>query len=129
MLQVLHSTLAEAYQEGLIDFILAFPRKEKPDKPAKTWLSWNEQMEVIDALPERFRLLFLFLACHGKRVGEALSLKWEDIDFKQKAFRVYESKVKTEQWLPLHEVFLEALPVKGAINKTGNILTMSFISP
>lgn len=121
-----NSTLSEAYQEGLIDFVPAFPRKDKAEKPVKTWLSWNEQMMVINELPERFRLLFLFLACHGKRVGEALSLKWEDVDFKQKAFRVYESKVKTEQWLPLHEVFLDALPVKGAINKTGNIFDHEF---
>jgi integrase len=121
MLQALHSTLSEAYQEGLIDYIPAFPRKDTPEKPAKFWLTWTEQMAIIDVLPERFKLLFLFLACHGKRVGEALSLKWEDIDFRQKAVRIYESKVKTEQWLALHEEFLTALPFAGAIGKTGLI--------
>ena len=121
ILQILHSTLSEAYQEGLIDFIPAFPRKEKAEKPVKTWLSWDEQMAVIEAVPKKYQLLFLFLACHGKRISEALSLKWEDIDFKQKAVRVYEHKVKTEQWLPLHEDFLKALPFAGAINKSGLI--------
>jgi integrase/recombinase XerD len=66
-------------------------------------------------------LLFLFLACHGKRISEALSLKWENIDFKNKSFRIYESKVKKETRLPLHEDFFKSLPIAGAINKTGQV--------
>jgi hypothetical protein len=61
------------------------------------------------------------LSYNGKRISESLSVKFEDIDFKQKAFRLYQSKVKTEQWLPLHKFFLHELPIAGAINKTGNI--------
>jgi len=119
ILKILRSTLSEAYQEGLIDFIPAFPRRETEEKPAKTSLTWEEQMVVIKNLPKGYQLLFLFLACHGKRVSEVLSLQWEDIDFKKKAVRVYESKIKNEDWLPLHEEFLKAFPFVGAINKTG----------
>lgn len=119
ILKILRATLSEAYQEGLIDFVPAFPRKEKPEKPNKTWLNPEEQSSVISALPKKYQLLFLFLACHGKRISEALSLRWEDIDFKTKSFKIYESKVKIESRLPIHEDFYNALPFAGAINKTG----------
>lgn len=119
--QAVHSTLSDAYREGLIEFVPAFPRKEKEEKPAKNWLTWEEQQAVIGELPARFKLLFLFIGCHGKRIGEGLSLKWEDIDLKKKLYRVYESKIRTEQWLPLHEAFIKAFPISGAIGKKGFI--------
>lgn len=121
ILQVIRATLSEAYQEGLVDFIPPMPKRDRAIKPVKNWLTWEDQMAVIRVLPERYKLIFLFLACHGKRIKETLSLRWENIDFKQKAFRLYQSKILTEQWLPIHEDFLKALPVIGAINKTGNV--------
>ena len=126
ILGLVHATLGEAYQEGFIDYIPAFPKTERPNRPAKHWLTREEQLKVINELPERFKLLFLFLAYHGKRINEALSLRWEDIDFKQKVFRVYESKIKNQQWLPLHENFLKALPIVGAINKTGSVFEIPY---
>lgn len=121
ILAVLRAILSEAYQEGLIDFIPAFPRKDTAEKVAKNWLSWDEQMMIIDAVPDSFRLIFLFLAGHGKRISEVLSLRWENIDFKQKTCKLYQSKISAEQWLPLHESFLKELPISGAINKTGKV--------
>lgn len=119
LLKILRSTLSEAYQEGFINTIPAFPKKDTPEKPVKNWLTWEEQKMVIVCLPNNYRLLFLFLACHGKRISEALSLRWEDIDFKDKSFKIYESKVKTESRLPMHDEFYNSLPFAGAINKTG----------
>lgn len=124
ILRLVKTTLRDAYQEGIIDYVPAFPRTEKAEKHVKHWLTREEQLKVINELPERFRLLFLFLAYHGKRINEALSLKWENIDFKRKAFQIYESKVKNEQWLPMHEQFLNALPVAGTINKTGRVFNI-----
>ena len=37
----------------------------------------DEQMAVLEVMPKEYQLLFLFLACHGKRVSEAISLKWD----------------------------------------------------
>jgi integrase len=121
ILTLVKSTLNDAYREGILDYVPAFPRMEKAEKAVKHWLTREEQLKVIGELPERLKLLFLFLAYHGKRINEALSLKWENIDFKRKVFRIYESKVKNEQWLPLHDAFFKALPVVGTINKTGKI--------
>ena len=55
-------------------------------------------------------------------------MRWEDIDLKKKIFRIYESKVKTEQWLPLHEAFIRAFPIAGAIKKSGLIFVQVYIS-
>jgi len=119
ILQALHATLSEAYEEGIIEFVPAFPKRKKARKPSKNFITWNEQMAVIKAMPEHYQLTFLFLACHGKRLNEALSLRWEDIDFKRKGFKVFESKIEEENLLPMHDVFFDALPVAGVINKTG----------
>jgi len=39
---------------------------------------------VIKAIPLQFRALFVVLAATGLRIGEALGLKWADIDFDPK---------------------------------------------
>ena len=88
ILQILRATLSEAYQGGMIDFIPSFPRRERAKEPVKNALTWTEQMAVIGAMPRKCQLIFLFLACHGKHISEALSLKWEDIEFKTKSFRI-----------------------------------------
>ena len=124
ILKILRATLSEAQELGLIEFIPAFPKKKKEETVVKNFLTWEEQMEVINALPKKYNLLFLFLACHGQRVSEALSLRWEAIDFKSKTFTVYQAKIKTKTRLPLHEVFINALPFAGAINKTGKVFDL-----
>jgi len=121
ILQVARAVLSEAFQEGLIDVIPAFPRRDKKEKSAKNWLTREEQMAAIKEMPDRFKLIFLFLAYHGKRISESLSLKWENVDWKKKACKLYQSKILTEQWLPFHEDFFKELPIAGAINKTGNV--------
>lgn len=119
VMRILKATIAEAAEVGFITSVPTFPKKEKEETYTKNFLTPEEQREVINALPKNYQLLFTFLACHGKRVSEALSLQWENMDLKQKIFRIYEAKVKTEQRLPIHEKFLKALPVAGAINKKG----------
>jgi integrase len=70
-------------------------------------------------VPQKYRLAFLFLALHGKRVGETTSLEWENIDWKKRACRLYQSKILTEQWLPFHELFWKELP--RAIHMKGRV--------
>ncbi|HAX99324.1 MAG TPA: hypothetical protein DCY12_10675 [Candidatus Atribacteria bacterium] len=119
VLRVVRSVLSEAFQEGLIKFLPAFPRKDKPEKPVKNWLTWEDQLKIIEETPKQLKPIFLFLACHGKRISEALSLKYENIDFKRRTCRLYQSKILREQELPLHDEFLKILPI--AIHKTGYV--------
>ena len=43
ILQILRATLSEAFQEAIIDFIPALPRREKAREAAKNVLTWCDQ--------------------------------------------------------------------------------------
>ena len=51
-------------------------------------LSEPELAALLDALPERPRFLFTFLAQTGLRIGEATELRWRDIDLGRKRLEV-----------------------------------------
>ncbi len=54
------------------------PKVERQEKPT---LSPTQVRRVIDAVPEKYRALLVVLYFYGLRVGEALGLKWKDVDF------------------------------------------------
>ena len=117
ILMILRATLAEAYEHGFITSFPAFPKKGKAEKPHKQFLTVEEQQLVISFVEPKYRLLLNFLATSGKRVSEVLSLKWENIDWKNRAYTIYESKVKTESYEPFHESVFKELP--RVIHKKG----------
>jgi integrase len=60
-------------------------------------LSTDELRNLLDTVSESFpehHTLFLLLARTGMRIGEALALKWEDIDFKGRFIEVKRSIVR-----------------------------------
>ena len=82
-------------------------------------LTAEEFESLLAALPERERLMGTICATTGLRIGEALGLKWEDIDFTTHMAEVLRSysdgaigPCKTEiseQPVPLDEIVLEGL--------------------
>ncbi|HXG66853.1 MAG TPA: site-specific integrase [Blastocatellia bacterium] len=54
------------------------PEARRAEKPA---LSAAEIRKVIAAAEAKYRPLFLCLAVTGMRIGEALALRWQDVDF------------------------------------------------
>lgn len=68
--------------------------KRKDKKASINPLSADELRNLVDTVSERFPehyTLFLLLARTGMRIGEALALKWEDIDFKGRYIRYSEN--------------------------------------
>jgi integrase len=53
------------------------PKVQRKEKPA---LTPTQLRAVIEAVPEEYRGLFVVLALTGVRIGEALGLKWRDVD-------------------------------------------------
>ena len=51
-------------------------------------MSAAELSAVLAAIPEDWRLFFRFLAQTGLRLGEAIELRWQDIDLGQRTVRV-----------------------------------------
>ena len=54
------------------------PKLNRTEKPA---LTEDQLYAVFDALPVRCKAFYMTLALTGIRTGEALGLKWADVDF------------------------------------------------
>jgi integrase len=82
----LHAILAKMFNHAVdLELITKTPVKkgiapklEKLEKPA---LTEDQLYALLDAVPIRQRAFFATLAFTGIRTGEALSLKWSDVDF------------------------------------------------
>ena len=92
--QVWHSACKKAQQLGLIDknvFTLTedMRYKEKKSHP----LTIAEQKEFLERLESsRYKWLMLFYLHTGVRRAEALTLKWEDIDYDSRLIRINGTK-------------------------------------
>ena len=65
--------------------------KKKDSRKEMNPLSGNELNKLLSVIEENYPdyyTLTLLLASTGLRIGEALALKWEDIDFKRKHFKL-----------------------------------------
>jgi len=59
----------------------AVPDIKVPETPIK-WLAIKEQLEILNAIPERHRDIFLFMFIYGTRPGETRALQWDCIHFR-----------------------------------------------
>jgi integrase len=50
------------------------------DEPVIKWCTREDQDALLNAIPDRHRFIFFFLTRQGLRPGEAMAMKWEDID-------------------------------------------------
>jgi len=83
----LKAMLAEAYEKGLITVDASRVRIVVPERKRTTrrrarprTLTAAQTAAVLDAVPARYRLLFVLLACTGLRISEALGLQWRDLE-------------------------------------------------
>jgi integrase len=61
-------------------------------------LSIDEVRQVLDVADDPERTLIAVLAFAGLRIGEALGLKWKDVDFTQHCIRVERTWTKYSTW-------------------------------
>ena len=80
------------------------PKLEKTEKPA---LTEKQLVELFAVVPIRYKAFFMTLALTGVRAGEALGLKWADVDFashelniRRAIYRGKETSPKTSRTLP-----------------------------
>jgi integrase len=66
-------------------------RRLKAAKPRRTWLEIDEVQALLGAAGEH-RALLATMTLAGLRVGEAVSLRWRDVDLARGVLRVSESK-------------------------------------
>lgn len=138
MKTILCSSYKLAYAHGIVDrdptVGLEKPKVEKQSKRALTEAEITAALEVGKTHPEGLLLLVLYYT--GLRIGEALGLQWQDVDFKNRLLSVRRDidfktnsvgalKTKNaERVVPLPEPLLNAL---DAVRGVGN--TFVFQSP
>jgi len=87
--------LATAFEEGIIRvnpaagvrLVVEQASGESEDEHVKA-LSENELRALLEQMPTGWRLFFEFLAHTGLRIGEAIALRWSDVDFNRRRLSV-----------------------------------------
>lgn len=100
------AALAEAVELGLIRsnpttaVRIPNPRRLADDDGERVKALTDDQLDqLIEATPERWRFLIVFLSETGLRIGEALALEWSDIDLDAARLtvrrRIYRGRIDT----------------------------------
>ena len=86
--------LATAHEEGVIRGnpaaglrLVSQPSQAEAEDKVKA-LSEDELRRLLEEIPPNRRLFFEFLAHTGLRIGEALALRWSDVDFNRRLVSV-----------------------------------------
>ncbi len=98
-----------------------FPKIEL-DQPDWQWVDVDTQSDLLTAIPEQDRHIFLFLALHGCRPSEARALKIKDLDFNRKGLTIRRTftgkssnilsentKTKKQRVIPINPEMLDIL--------------------
>ncbi len=72
----------------MIDRVPDFPVIDYEDPPP-AWLSQEDQVKMMEAIPEYARPLIGFLMLHGCRPGEARALKCKDVNLKTRTVNIH----------------------------------------
>ena len=81
------------------------PRVERTEKPA---LSPAQVKAIADNMPDNLRALVVLLYLTGVRIGEALALKWCDVDFENSKIHIRRSLWHGEEQAPKSERSIRA---------------------
>jgi integrase len=88
------------------------PHVEWKEKPV---LTPGEISAVIAAIPLPLRALFIVFAMTGVRVGEALGLKWRDVDFQRSRLHIRNSVWKGKDQTPKTRSSVRSKPLVGIL--------------
>jgi len=100
-------------RRNTIVMLPTFPTVKVPD-PVITWITKQKQLEILEAIPEKFRPIFKFMMYHPLRSGEVRALKVKDFDLDHRvvhvcrAFSAGELRTRKngrDYYLPLSETF------------------------
>ena len=72
-------------------------------------LTPEEELRLLEALPDRVRPLVIVALHTGMRRGELRALKWEDVDFATNSLRIRRDKAGDERWVALNSTAREGL--------------------
>jgi integrase len=104
--RLLHSILTKmfAYACDDLELIQKNPVKKglapKADKVEKPALREDQLVELFKAVPAKLKGFYMTLALTGVRTGEALGLKWSDVDFASREIHVRRAIYRGKETTP-----------------------------
>jgi integrase len=90
------------------------PKVERIEKPA---LSPSQVKDIADNMPENLKALVVLLYLTGLRIGEALALKWSDVDFEQSKLYVRRSVWHRKEQTPKSRRSVRAKHLLGGLQR------------
>ena len=84
------------------------PKPERTEKPALTDV---QLYALFDAVPIRYKAFYMTLALTGIRTGEALGLKWADVDFASHELNVRRAIFRGKETTPKTSVSIRPRPM------------------
>jgi integrase len=138
-LRSLKALFARASEWALLDNNVFWRIKmvRVPQQPPH-YLNRQEQISLLSVVDDQsLKLLFEFLFNTGLRIGEALALRWQDIDLVRRQISIVNSqahltKTRSNRVVPLNENALNALPGKGngdhVFGRNGVPFNVSYVS-
>jgi len=91
------------------------PRVERSEKPS---LSPVQVKSIADNMPENLKALIVLLYLTGLRIGEALALKWGDVDFERSKLYVRRSVWRGKEQTPKSRRSIRAKHLLGGLEGT-----------
>jgi integrase len=107
-LAVLRRTLVLAYESGELDRVPKFPSLKEENIRQGTYTR-EEVDRVMTELPLHLQPVVLYAYLTGRRRGEILQLKWDDIDLKARVITVRQDTTKTGD--------VDRIPLQGELYK------------
>jgi len=107
--------LAYREWEWLRENPVARVNMEKEENKRDRWLTYDEELRLLNKSPDWMRDLIIFALNTGMRLSEILTLKWDQVDLNRKILIILNSKNGEKRGIPLNEVISEKLRVKSKI--------------
>jgi integrase len=82
---------------------------QKENNTRLRFLTEEEEARLFSAIPKQWHAPVLVALHSGMRFGEQMRLKWEDIDLKQRALTISESKAGKARHVPLNQIAVTTL--------------------
>jgi integrase len=87
----------------------------KVDNTRVRYLTEEEYHKLVDISPEPLKSIMVVAVNTGMRRGELLSLKWQDVDIKERIITLRDTKSKETRYIPVNNVVTDILIGMNAV--------------
>ncbi len=108
-LALLRAILNKAKEWGKLQTSVPQIKLFKVDNKRVRYLLPEEEKMLLNECPEPLKSIVIIALNTGMRKGEILSLKWQDIDIKEKFITLTDTKNREKRYVPINETVIDTL--------------------